>query len=82
MIGNTHVNDIAGTAKIFHEEDNEEICQIQRWSSSHKAKISVPQPHALNTYKNFMAGVDLHDWMPEKQLLCVERHGIGVFSQG
>jgi hypothetical protein len=27
MIGNTHVNDIAGTAEIFHEEDNE-ICQI------------------------------------------------------
>jgi hypothetical protein len=25
---NTHVNDIAGTAEIFHEEDNEEICQI------------------------------------------------------
>jgi hypothetical protein len=28
MIGNTHVNNTAGTAEIFHEEDNEKICQI------------------------------------------------------
>jgi hypothetical protein len=28
MVGNTRVNDIAGTAEIFHEEDNEEICKI------------------------------------------------------
>jgi hypothetical protein len=28
IIGNTHVNDIADTAEIVHEEDNEEICQI------------------------------------------------------
>jgi hypothetical protein len=28
MTGNTHVNDIAGTAAIFHGEYNEEICQI------------------------------------------------------
>jgi hypothetical protein len=28
IVWNTHVNDIAGTTQIFHEEDNEEICQI------------------------------------------------------
>jgi hypothetical protein len=28
MIGNTNVNDNAGTAEIFHEGDNEEFCQI------------------------------------------------------
>ena len=45
--------------------------QVQRWSSSQRAKISVAQPHAINTYKNFMGGVDLHDWLLEKHTIAV-----------
>lgn len=37
------------------------LCSVNRWSSSEKKKVKVPQPHLFSSYNSGMGGVDLHN---------------------
>jgi DNA excision repair protein ERCC-6 len=45
--------------------------QVKRWCRNKKEKINVGQPQVINTYKNFMGGVDQHDWLLEKHTIAI-----------
>lgn len=37
------------------------LCSVNRWSTTEKKRVKVPQLHLFSSYNSGMGGVDLHD---------------------